>query len=181
MIPSVTTAATPLGKPVKLKKCPKCGSKKPATNEFFDVKQDSADGLQSYCKACKSELHRRKRQVNITFRIRHHFTTRIRDQLGVNCPEVLGRKELNELLGYKIADLRKYLDQLVQRDHNINIRIAMTEGYHIDHIKPLVSFHCTEVESPEGLKNFRDCWAISNLELIPAEENLAKGAKYNGS
>ncbi len=166
---------------VRVKKCPKCGKKKFAINKFFDRKLDSSDGFQSYCKECKSDMHKRKRQTNINFRIRHHFTTRIRGQLAANCPIKLGRKELNELLGYRLKDLRISLDAQIQRDEGINIRTAIDAGYHIDHIRPLVSFGCFEVATEAGKELFKECWAISNLKLIPAEDNLAKGAKYDAA
>lgn len=166
---------------VKKKKCPKCGELKPAINKYFDKKGDSADGLQSYCKKCKSNMHKRKRKVDIGFRIRHHFTTRIRDQLGDNCPAKLGRRELNVLLNYSMRDLRSALDSRIQADEGISIKEAISDGYHIDHIIPLHSFCCEEVKSEAGLANFRECWAISNLKLISAKENLAKGGKIDES
>ncbi len=47
---------------------------------------------------------------------------------------------------------------------------------HIDHIRPVSSFNLTGEPDDE----FQSCWALSNLRLIPAEDNLSKGAKWLG-
>lgn len=161
--------------PVKVKKCAKCGQKKPI--EQFGKHSDSSDGYQSYCKTCKNGLHKQARHVNIGFRIKHHFASRIAKQLGPNLPEN-AVKDLESLLGYKFWELKRALDDDIRAREGISIREALNRNYHIDHIKPLSSFGVTEVKTPEGLQKFRECWAISNLKLIPAAENLAKGAKY---
>ncbi len=165
-------------KKVRLKKCPRCGKKQGLEN--FAKHDTSSDGYQSYCKQCKSNMHKRKRKKNITFRIKHHFATRIKDQLGNACPQHLSR-DLEEYLGYRISKLRSHLGEELQLREGITVREAFERGYHIDHVRPLSSFHCAEVDSEAGLELFRECWAITNLVLISAEENLAKGAKYSGS
>ena len=45
--------------------------------------------------------------------------------------------------------------------------------FHIDHIIPCAAFNFQSPEDPD----FKRCWALSNLQLLPAEENLKKGAK----
>ncbi len=162
-------------KKVRLKKCPKCGRKQGLEN--FAKHSTSSDGYQSYCKQCKSNMHKRKRKVNIVFRIKHHFGTRITDQLGRACPKHLN-KDLEKYLGYRISELRRHLEEEIQLREGITVREAFKRGYHIDHVRPLSSFAVSEVDSEEGLAAFRECWAITNLILIPAEENLSKGAKY---
>ena len=44
---------------------------------------------------------------------------------------------------------------------------------HIDHIIPVAAFNFTK---PEHI-DFKKCWALKNLRLIPAKENLKKNAK----
>ena len=161
----------------RLKKCPRCGKKQSLSH--YGKHSTSSDGYQSYCKQCKSNMHKRKRKVNVTFRIKHHFGTRIADQLGSACPAHLSR-DLVKYLDYRISELRRHLEEEIQLREGITVREAFERGYHIDHVRPLSSFAISEVDSEAGLAAFRACWAITNLILIPAEENLAKGAKYEG-
>ncbi len=159
---------------VRRKKCAKCGQIKPHTE--FGKHTTSSDGRQSYCNKCKNALHKRRRHVNVAFRIKHHFSTRIKDQLGENCPEGL-YKNLEKYLGYNFNQLRKVLHRDIMEREGISAREALQDGYHIDHRVPLHSFQVTEIDTPEGLQKFRKCWEMSNLKLIPAAENLAKGGK----
>lgn len=72
------------------------------------------------------------------------------------------------LVGYTLKDLIKRLE------------ITMPEGYswqdylngklHIDHIIPIRAF---EFENSEN-KEFKQCWSLYNLRLLPAKKNLMK-------
>ena len=63
----------------------------------------------------------------------------------------------------------------------MKLRKCLNEGWHIDHIYPLSKFNVIpkgrEKDATVDWDEFKKCWAISNLVAIPAEENLAKGAK----
>jgi len=41
-----------------MKYCPRCGEEKPATIEFWYRNSQSIDGLHTYCKICKSNIHK---------------------------------------------------------------------------------------------------------------------------
>jgi len=45
--------------------------------------------------------------------------------------------------------------------------------WHIDHIVPIASFDFNSTKDQQ----FQDCWALSNLRPLWAQENLSKGAK----
>jgi len=47
-------------------------------------------------------------------------------------------------------------------------------AWHIDHIRPRSAF---TYSSPTD-RDFADCWALSNLQPLWAEENLRKAAKW---
>ena len=147
-------------------------------------KHDSSDGVQSICFKCKNEAGTRNRNRNVAARIRHHTATRCLTQLGEHAPEGF-TADLEKHLGYRIRSLVKHLSQdLKDREgHTRKLRDALNEGYHIDHKRPLSSFNV--IIKPGGTgemvdwQAFRKCWAIENLTAIPADENLAKGAKYD--
>lgn len=46
---------------------------------------------------------------------------------------------------------------------------------HIDHIRPVCSFNLTDKVDQE----FLDCWALENLRLLPASENLRKSGHWD--
>jgi len=48
--------------------------------------------------------------------------------------------------------------------------------WHIDHIRPVASFNFTS----EDCEDFKECWALSNLQPLWASDNSKKGAKWNG-
>lgn len=72
-------------------------------------------------------------------------------------------------------------DELVAR-----LMSTLPEGYtaadacdgrklHIDHIRPVSSFNLTgEVDA-----EFLACWALDNLQLLPAKDNLRKSNKWS--
>lgn len=169
----------------KRKKCSKCGKIQDIEN--FGSHKTSSDGHQSYCKGCKSGLHKIRRDRNVGFRIKHHFATRVKTQLGENCPDHM-YKNLEKLLGYTFRALRAALDANIKdrvasgditEEGIISAKTALQAGWHIDHKTPLHSFMCKEVVTAAGLENFQDCWRIKNLILISAAENLAKGGRVN--
>lgn len=145
----------------------------------FGAHADSSDGLQSICFFCKNEMNIKARNMNVTTRIRHHTGTRCLTQLGKEATPHEFVKNLEDYLGYKIPTLVKSLSKdLKEREGSKRkLRDALNEGYHIDHIKPLSSFHVV-VGTVIDWDEFRNCWALSNLRAIPADENLAKGATY---
>ena len=156
---------------LRMKKCPKCGTKNPRTSEFFAKHSTSGDGLSSYCKKCRNAMRKRKGVTNIRLRLKHHISTRVAKQCQ-DLPENYVR-ELEKYLGYRITELRVALNaELVARE-NMTLKEAFIEGYHLDHIHPLSRYAVKYITD----ESFRACWAIDNLRMIPAEENLAKGAK----
>lgn len=182
------------------KKCIKCRNWKPRKDIMSNVDPEvvlekhgfgahnSSDGLQSICFSCKNVMNKGAREKNVTQRIRHHTATRCMTQLGDLAPEGFV-KDLEKHLGYNIKALVRALSAglKTREGSHRKLRDALNEGYHIDHVRPLSSFPVivTEPDPIDGTISteyvdwavFRTCWDISNLSAIPAEENLAKGAK----
>ncbi len=153
------------------KKCVKCKEVKPISR--FGEHDTSKDGRQSYCKDCRNELQTIRRKRDPAFRLRHHIATRVSAQvIAIPAGYVAN---LEGYLGYKLADLVRHLEKDLQEREGPRRTLvqAFDDGYHVDHIEPLSGFGKVGIGSPE----FRECWAMSNLRAIPAEENLAKGAR----
>jgi hypothetical protein len=79
-------------------------------------------------------------------------------------------KNTFDYLPYTLEDLIEHLQSQFQE--------GMTwDNYgewHVDHIKPMVSFN---ISSPED-KEFKECWSLNNLQPLWGEENLSKGSTY---
>jgi len=86
------------------------------------------------------------------------------------------------LVPYTLEELTLHL----QRSTGLTDRVILNafwkyfygEYYHIDHIRPIASFDKRDLQTIRSME-FRECWLLSNLQLLPNGENLKKGAKLN--
>jgi hypothetical protein len=86
----------------------------------------------------------------------------IRIQIADMIARDMGRVE--DLIGYEIADLYAHLSRLMPDGYSWQER----SKWHVDHIVPRSAFKVSQV---------KECFALSNLRPIPAQENLRKGSK----
>jgi hypothetical protein len=166
---NIVRLVTPSGQ--KLKRCTKCGETKPM--DRFDPHSGSADGRQAYCKQCKSKLNKLRRDNSPAARLKHHIASRCMKQVP-NCPGDL-TTYLEEYLGYSMLELVNHLDRDIRGREGISLEESFRRGYHMDHKHPLSRYKPLEV----GDEEFRKCWALNNLWMIPGEQNLKKGAKVD--
>lgn len=107
---------------------------------------------------------RNRYKTNLRFSLSLRMTTAIRKSLKGN----KAGRHWEDLVGYTLEDLVKRLKR------------TMPEGYtwkdflegrlQVDHIIPKSAFNYTE----PGHIDFQRCWALGNLRLLPAKENLEK-------
>lgn len=76
-----------------------------------------------------------------------------------------------DLVGYKLNDLIKRLKNTMPKDYCW--QDFMEGRLHIDHIIPKSAFNYTNTEHID----FKRCWSLDNLRLLPAKENLIKHNK----
>lgn len=76
-----------------------------------------------------------------------------------------------DLLGYAVSDLVAHIEQ--QFTPGMSWGNYGKYGWHIDHIRPLASFHYSTFECIE----FKQAWALANLQPLWADENWRKHAK----
>jgi hypothetical protein len=79
----------------------------------------------------------------------------------------------NDMVGYTIEDLVKRLKRTIPKGYTW--ADFMAGLLHIEHRVPLDAFNFTS----ENDFDFRRAWALSNLRLLPAADNLAKGNKLD--
>ncbi len=105
---------------------------------------------------------RERRKVNPAFTINERMSAGVRQSLA------LGKQgwRWEKLVGYTKDDLLKHLERQFLPGMSWDRRSEI----HIDHIIPLSSFRFETADDPE----FRAAWALSNLRLMWALDNIAK-------
>ena len=118
----------------------------------------------------KIALYRRayeknKRKNDAVFKLEYNLRTRTNNAL--RSANAYKNERFCDLLGCTIAEAYAYIESLFTN--------GMTwDNIHIDHIRPCASFDLSK-ESER-----KKCFNYKNLAPLFAEDNLAKGAKYNG-
>jgi len=77
-----------------------------------------------------------------------------------------------KLVGYSIAELKSHIEG--QFKPGMSWDNYGLYGWHVDHIRPIASFEF----SGKNCKQFKDCWALENLQPMWAKENRGKGANF---
>jgi len=112
----------------------------------------------------------RKRQKNdIQYVIAHRLRSRI--QTALRCQWSEKAVESVELLGCTIKEYIFYLEQKFTEGMSWGNR----DQWHVDHIKPCVSFDLTDVDQQ------KECFHYSNTQPMWTIENLQKGGKYEST
>lgn len=112
--------------------------------------------------------YREKNKDDPKFRVSNNFMSSMRSRLKNRT------KGIFESVGYSVDELMSHLES--------KFKGGMTwdnygKYWHVDHIKPVVMFNYECQDDDE----FKECWALNNLQPLYARENLSKGSKYNGS
>jgi len=96
--------------------------------------------------------------------IKHNFSVNMRQSLK-------GYKVGNweNLVGYSLKDLVKRLEETMPE--GCNWQNYLDGELHIDHIIPISAFNFTDPED----NDFKCCWALDNLQLLTAKDNMIKG------
>lgn len=162
-----------------MKTCRKCNIEKELVNFCYDKK--ASDGLQSYCKECKTSLiyeyyqkypERRRKRSREENRQRY-YNNRLHQNIGRILRMGLKtnkRGKTFDILGFSVKELKEHLESLFKE--------GMTwDNYgewHIDHKIPrsLLPYSYKEDE------NFIKCWSLDNLQPLWKIENLKKSNKY---
>jgi len=121
-----------------------------------------------------NRANREKENARMTMRYYTDLKTNISNRMAKGIRRALhgkGGVSWTTIVGYTI-------DQLKDR-----LKLTMPKGatwadflagrLHIDHIRPKALFEYKSQHDPD----FKRCWSLNNLQLLWAEDNLAKGAK----
>jgi hypothetical protein len=185
-----------------LRRCYKCGVKKPLT--AFVKDKNTLSGRGYICRKCsnkkKAEAARRRRaqappkakKTKMTDaerrRKKQEYKQKYRKdpvrRMNRNMSEQI-RKHMRDMrtgkppggwksiVGYTLDELKEHLEALFAP----GMSWSNYGEWHIDHIRPKASFSFASVEDPE----FLACWSLDNLQPLWAEDNIRKGADIPNS
>lgn len=154
--------------------CKHCGSKfaKQHKRQFYCPPclelsaNDQLPASKEWNRNYQREYQKRRRQESAHAAINARMAAGIRNSLA-NGKE--GRS-WESLVGYTIADLMPHLEAQFLPGMNW----ANRADWHIDHRRPLVSFDFQTPDCPQ----FREAWALTNLQPLWAVDNLKKGGRW---
>jgi 5-methylcytosine-specific restriction endonuclease McrA len=176
-----------------MKTCKKCGVEKPIDN--FNKHAKTKDNLQPYCKECNSKITKQhyldnkdkvdKRNKEYNKKHKEKIVAYSKQWYENNKDLVLERCSLHykhNKGSYRAKDRKRQLSKLLRTPswadferiksyYNVCAFFNEINGYtkyHVDHIIPL-----------QG-KNVSGLHVHTNLQIIPAKENLSKGNKHYG-
>jgi len=115
----------------------------------------------------ENEYYKKKIKTDLRFNLSKKISSGIRNSLK----NQKGGTHWEKLVGYSVTNLKKHLELNIPKGYTWQ---DFLEGkLHIDHIIPISAFNFNKPEHPD----FKRCWALENLQLLPAEENLRKHNK----
>ena len=109
----------------------------------------------------------RKRKIDLKYNLNKRISTAISLSLKGN----KAGRHWELLVNYTLNDLIKRLKRTMPK--NYNWQNYLNGDLHIDHIIPISAFNFNKPENYD----FQRCWALGNLRLLPAKENLEKSNK----
>ena len=171
------------------KVCFKCGKQKKKSDFYRD--KSRSDGLQPKCKECEKSykqtekykngrklyFSKNKKKINKQKNIRYHID--IKNKLSITLRNKVVRILKHQKksgsaikdLGCTLDELKKHIEKQFKK--GMSWDNWTTNGWHVDHIIPLISFDLTD------RKQFLKAVHFTNLQPLWAEENLSKGCKIN--
>lgn len=114
----------------------------------------------------------KNRRINQAKRWKTDLKFNLNYKMGKNIGEALksnkAGQKWEDLTGYTLTDLIKRLNKTMPGGYTW--KDYLSGALHIDHILPKRLFQYTIPED----KEFKQCWNLYNLRLLPAKENLLK-------
>lgn len=154
-------------------KCIECGkefspytlSQKTCSKECYKKNYNNRPEVKNMKKLNAKKYQNKKRNSDITFKI----TGQLRHRINLVLKNKYKSEKTKILLGCEIDYFIKHIES--KFDKNMNWDNYGTKGWHLDHIKPCVSFDLT---NPEEQKK---CFHYSNFQPLWAEDNYKKGCR----
>lgn len=123
-----------------------------------------------YAKTTRKEIRKKRRETDPKYRLDNNMSSLISTCLRGR----KANKKWQDLVNYKIEDLMWHLEK--QFDDKMSWENYGSYWW-IDHIKPRSLFYYDNPEDEE----FRQCWALKNLQPLEKIANIKKGNHFKGS
>lgn len=117
----------------------------------------------------KKQWRKNKRRTDLKYNLNRRMVSAIGKSLKGN----KAGRSWESLVGYTLKDLIKHLQKTLPKGYTW--QDYFNGKLHIDHIIPISAFNFTK---PEHL-DFKKCWALSNLQILTAKENIMKHTKLS--
>jgi 5-methylcytosine-specific restriction endonuclease McrA len=164
----------------KIKVCSRC--KRIKNVGSFGRSYKTSQGVQRFkyiCISCEAEKRKQKwsseaksRKATFKGKTNHRIGRAIWQTLKKNGISKNGHS-WEKIVGYTAEDLIERLKSTIPNGH-VWADYLKPGLLHIDHIRPLSSFNFQYINDPE----IKKAWALENLQLLTAKENLRKGSKW---
>lgn len=136
-------------------------------------RKDNIEKIREYQKTWRRKNNERlnknqcdRVKTDLKFNLNRRISTAIRISLRNN----KNGKHWENLVGYNMNDLIERLERTMPEKYTW--RDYLQGKLQIDHIIPKSVFHFTK---PEHI-DFKRCWSLNNLRLLPARDNLVKSS-----
>jgi len=124
--------------------------------------------IKEHYKEYNKEYVKQRKKIDPQFKLNKNIGTQICKCLKGN----KNGKHWEDLVGYTLQELKARLESLFYLDEKICWN-NYGSYWHVDHIKSKFSFNFTKPED----KEFKECWALSNLQPLEGIENIKKSNK----
>jgi Skp family chaperone for outer membrane proteins len=137
-----------------------------------EVREQARQYESAYRKQPEVQQRIRQRDHEKRSTIMGNLTNRIKVRMRSSLYRGKEGRSWKELVPYSIEELKAHLESRFCEGMSWENRHL----WHIDHKRPIASFHYTSPDDDE----FKECWALSNLQPLWAFENQRKSAKIGG-
>lgn len=141
--------------------------KKKEKEYMMDWRRDSRHTLNEY----ERKRYHTKRKFDLRYMLAKNFSNQLRKSL--NGKSGKNKRTWESLVGYDVLQLRDRLLETMPDGYTWNDYLS--GELHIDHITPVTAHN---FETSNDI-DFKKCWALSNLQLLPSLENILKKDKIS--
>ena len=127
------------------------------------------DKNEDYYRKYHREKQRERHSISLKCNLNHKISISIYHSLKGN----KAGRHWEILIGYTLKKLIYYLKQTIPT--NYTWQDYLQGKLHIDHIIPIRAFVFNKPEDEE----FKQCWSLCNLRLLPKYENISKSDSIN--
>ena len=136
-------------------------------------REDHRKEINQYSREYRKEYEKNRLETDPKFKLRKTISNSVRKGLKKRLSSKKGKATF-DFLPYTINELKQHLEKQFEPWMNWNNWGSGKGCWQIDHIKPDAVFNYRDVVD----KEFKDCWALTNLQPFDAIENIKKGASF---